>query len=86
MQGLCGGRIAVSRALHPEPLNGVASRAKVVFYDEKKRFSEGATTRGSGNGYSIAIVAITWRLRACGYGSRLAQLRVVPKLHFQLRF
>jgi len=75
MYQLCGGRIAVNRVLHPEPLSNVASRAEVVF-DEGKRLSEGAPARGSGDGYSVAIVAITRRLRACGYGSRLAQLRL----------
>jgi hypothetical protein len=70
MYQLCGGRIAVSRALYPEPLNGVASREEVVFY-EKKRLSDGDTARGSGNGYSVAI---TRRLCACGYGTNMASL------------
>ena len=82
MYQLCARRIAASRALYPEPLNGVASREEVVF-DERKRLFEGATARGSGNGYSVAI-AIIRRLRACGDGTDMAQLRVVPKLHFRL--
>ena len=36
-----------------------------MVFDEKKRLSEGASARGSGNGYSVAI-AIIRRLRACG--------------------
>jgi len=54
----------------------VASRAKVVF-DEKRRLSEGASARGSGNGYSVAVaIAIIRRLRACG-GNAYKFARVV---------
>jgi len=71
MYQLCGGCIAVSRALYLEPLSNVASRAGVLF-DEEKRLSDGDTARGCRIGYSIAIVAITRRLCAGGYGSGLA--------------